>query len=193
MARLDWSQRPPVESVPGRVSGAWVFTAKTPSLHRCILPEVHILVGRRDPRVAYAHVASSRVSRLLHLFCGLLGRVTTSIIPAMRSQLSVPLICAFLLPLATLLQPARFGAYALSQVIHADHVTVRLGSEEGLQGLYQDLTNLGLTITLRPQRLSNGSSSAVVHLGVFGFELIGVKSIRMRNHITRRCFLQDPT
>ncbi|MBL8294666.1 MAG: hypothetical protein JNN08_22670 [Bryobacterales bacterium] len=90
----------------------------------------------------------------------------------MRSQLRVPLICAFVLPLATLLQPARFGACAFSQVIHADHVTVRLGSEEGLQGLYQDLTNLGLTITLRPRQRSNGSSSALVHLGVFGFELI---------------------
>ena len=26
MAQLDWSQCPAVESVPGRVSGAWVFT-----------------------------------------------------------------------------------------------------------------------------------------------------------------------
>ena len=25
MAKLDWSQCPAVESVPGRVSGAWVF------------------------------------------------------------------------------------------------------------------------------------------------------------------------
>lgn len=25
MARLDWSQCPAAESVPGRVSGAWVF------------------------------------------------------------------------------------------------------------------------------------------------------------------------
>ena len=25
MAALDWSQRPAVESVPGKVSGAWVF------------------------------------------------------------------------------------------------------------------------------------------------------------------------
>jgi uncharacterized protein (DUF433 family) len=25
MASLDWSQCPPVESVPGKVSGAWVF------------------------------------------------------------------------------------------------------------------------------------------------------------------------
>jgi uncharacterized protein (DUF433 family) len=25
MAALDWSQCPPVESVPGRLSGAWVF------------------------------------------------------------------------------------------------------------------------------------------------------------------------
>lgn len=25
MARLDWSECPAVESVPGRVSGAWVF------------------------------------------------------------------------------------------------------------------------------------------------------------------------
>jgi uncharacterized protein (DUF433 family) len=25
MATLDWSQYPPVESIPGRVSGAWVF------------------------------------------------------------------------------------------------------------------------------------------------------------------------
>ena len=26
MARLDWSHCPAVESVPGKVSGAWVFT-----------------------------------------------------------------------------------------------------------------------------------------------------------------------
>ena len=26
MAQLDWSQCPAVESVPGKVSGAWVFT-----------------------------------------------------------------------------------------------------------------------------------------------------------------------
>ena len=26
MANLDWSQCPAVESVPGKVSGAWVFT-----------------------------------------------------------------------------------------------------------------------------------------------------------------------
>lgn len=32
----------------------------TPSLLQRILLEVHILVGRRDPRVAYAHVASCR-------------------------------------------------------------------------------------------------------------------------------------
>jgi uncharacterized protein (DUF433 family) len=25
MATLDWSQCPPVESIPGKVSGAWVF------------------------------------------------------------------------------------------------------------------------------------------------------------------------
>ena len=25
MASLDWSQCPPVESIPGKVSGAWVF------------------------------------------------------------------------------------------------------------------------------------------------------------------------
>jgi hypothetical protein len=25
MASLDWSQRPAVESIPGKVSGAWVF------------------------------------------------------------------------------------------------------------------------------------------------------------------------
>jgi uncharacterized protein (DUF433 family) len=25
MAALDWSQRPAVESIPGKVSGAWVF------------------------------------------------------------------------------------------------------------------------------------------------------------------------
>jgi uncharacterized protein (DUF433 family) len=31
MAQLDWSQCPAVESIPGRVSGAWVFRgARTP-------------------------------------------------------------------------------------------------------------------------------------------------------------------
>lgn len=31
MAFLDWSQCPAVESIPGKVSGAWVFTgARTP-------------------------------------------------------------------------------------------------------------------------------------------------------------------
>jgi uncharacterized protein (DUF433 family) len=31
MASLDWSQCPVVESVPGKVSGAWVFTGtRTP-------------------------------------------------------------------------------------------------------------------------------------------------------------------
>ena len=31
MAALDWSQCPAVESIPGKVSGAWVFTGtRTP-------------------------------------------------------------------------------------------------------------------------------------------------------------------
>lgn len=31
MAELDWSQCPAVESIPGKVSGAWVFTGtRTP-------------------------------------------------------------------------------------------------------------------------------------------------------------------
>jgi len=31
MARLDWSQCPAVESIPGKVSGAWVFKgSRTP-------------------------------------------------------------------------------------------------------------------------------------------------------------------
>ena len=36
MAALDWSQCPAVESIPGKVSGAWVFkgtrTARRPRL-----------------------------------------------------------------------------------------------------------------------------------------------------------------
>ncbi len=30
MAQLDWSECPAVESVPGKVSGAWVFNTRTP-------------------------------------------------------------------------------------------------------------------------------------------------------------------
>ena len=57
MAALDWSQCPAVESITGKVSGAWVFKGTR-------LPVVTVIENLEDPRSTRS--SSSSTSRATH-------------------------------------------------------------------------------------------------------------------------------
>ena len=81
MAALDWSQCPAVESVPGRVSGAWVFRGTR-------MPVASVFENLKD---------GMSIDEIVRLYDGLTREQVQSVLAFAAQSLQVPALTATLL------------------------------------------------------------------------------------------------